>query len=146
AQPTPLSDWAEGENLIILRSLTKDHALAGLRLGYVIAAPPLIAALRAVQPTWSVNTLAQIAGTAALQAPVLAWREQTLTCLRQHAAELWDNLRQQDYRVLPTAATYTLVEVKNGAAFRQHLLRQGLQVRDCASFGLPQHVRIAARQ
>ncbi|MCL4300199.1 MAG: histidinol-phosphate aminotransferase family protein [Anaerolineae bacterium] len=144
--PTPLAGWAEGDNLIILRSLTKDQALAGLRLGYVLAAPTVIAALRAAQPTWSVNTLAQVAGVAALQAPVLAWRQQSLDCLRRHAVELWARLTELGYNVLPTDTTYTLVAVENAAAFRQQLLSQGVQVRDCASFGLPQYVRIAARR
>lgn len=146
AAPTPLAAWAEGDNLIILRSLTKDQALAGLRLGYVLAASEVIAALRAVQPTWSVNALAQIAGVAALQEPVLAWRQQTLNCLRRHAADLWTGLGELGYTVLPSSTTYTLVAVKDAAAFRQRLLWQGIQVRDCTSFGLPQYVRIAARR
>jgi histidinol-phosphate/aromatic aminotransferase/cobyric acid decarboxylase-like protein len=132
--------------LIILRSLTKDQALAGLRLGYVLAAPAVIRALRAVQPSWSVNTLAQLAGVAALQAPVLAWRQQTLDSLRQHAAELWTGLAALGYDVLPTATSYALVAVENAAELRQQLLRRGLQMRDCASFGLPHHLRLAARR
>ena len=146
AEPVPLTSWAEGENLIILRSLTKDQALAGLRLGYVRAAPAVIRALRAVQPSWSVNTLAQLAGVAALQAPVLAWRQQTLDSLRQHAAELWAGLAALGYNVLPTATPYALVAVENAAELRQQLLRRGLQVRDCASFGLSHHLRLAARR
>lgn len=145
AVPTPLDSWADGENLIILRSLTKDQALAGLRLGYVLAAPMVIAALRARQASWSVNTLAQIAGVAALQEEVLAWRQETLTCLRQHALDLWTDLTASGYHVLPTATSYALVVVENAAAVRQRLLPEGVLVRDCASFGLPQHLRIAAR-
>jgi histidinol-phosphate/aromatic aminotransferase/cobyric acid decarboxylase-like protein len=106
----------------------------------------MIAALRAAQPTWSVNALAQVAGVAALQEPVLAWRQQSLDCLRQHAVELWARFTGLLYAVLPTDTTYTLVAVENAAALRQELLRHGLQVRDCTSFGLPQHVRIAARR
>lgn len=144
--PTLVAGWAEGDNLIILRSLTKDQALAGLRLGYVLAAPAVIAALRAAQPTWSVNTLAQVAGVAALQAPVLAWRQQSLDCLRRHAVELWARLTELGYTVLPSDTTYTLVAVENAAVFRRQLLQQEVQVRDCTSFGLPQYVRIAARR
>lgn len=146
AQPTPLDGWSEGENIIILRSLTKDQALAGLRLGYAMATPMLIATLRAVQATWSVNSLAQVAGVAALRAPVLAWRQRSLTSLRQHAADLWAGLSNLDFEVLPTATTYSLVKVDNAADFRRQLLIQGLQVRDCISFALPQHIRIAARR
>ena len=50
-------------NLIVLRSMTKYWGLAGLRLGYAIAAPAEAAALRAAAPPWSVNACAQAAGT-----------------------------------------------------------------------------------
>jgi threonine-phosphate decarboxylase len=141
-----LTGWTGDKNLILLRSLTKDQALAGLRLGYVIAAPAIITALRTVQPTWSVNTLAQVAGLAALQPEVLAWRDDTLTCLHRHAAELWAGLAELGYPALPTATPYALVQVTDTATWRERLLFQGVQVRDCASFGLPQYARIAARR
>jgi L-threonine-O-3-phosphate decarboxylase len=133
-------------NLIILRSLTKDMALAGLRLGYALAAPPLIELLRRTQPPWSVNSLAQIAGVAAVQPEGLAWRQQSLDRLRGEAAEFWAGLSSSGLTVLPTETTYTLVTAGNGADFRRRLLAHGLLVRDCASFGLPEHVRIATRR
>ena len=76
----------------------------------------------------------------------LAWRQHSLARLRQHAADLWAGLAELDFEVLPTTTCYTLVGVENAANFRHRLLLQGLQVRDCASFGLPRHIRIAARQ
>ena len=53
-------------NVLVLRSMTKDFGLAGLRLGYAAGPEPLIEGLRRVQPPWSVNALAQAAGVAAL--------------------------------------------------------------------------------
>ena len=55
-------------NVLSVRSMTKDYALTGLRLGYAAGPGDIIAALRRVQPPWSVNSLAQAAGAAALQA------------------------------------------------------------------------------
>lgn len=133
------------QNVVIIRSLTKEHGLAGLRLGYALARPELIAALRAVQPPWSVNTLAQTAGVAALQPEVLAWRAHSLAHLQRHAAELWAGLAALGLKVWPTSTPYALLEVGHAAAFRQALLAQGLLVRDGASFGLPTHVRISAQ-
>ncbi len=54
-------------NLIVLRSLTKFYAIPGLRLGGVVAAREIIRRLRAITPPWSVNTLAQAVGGAALR-------------------------------------------------------------------------------
>src|SRR5713226_8410697 len=59
------------DNLIVLRSLTKFSALAGLRLGLALAQPPLIEKLRAVKPPWNVNAAAQAAGEYALRHPEL---------------------------------------------------------------------------
>ncbi len=133
------------DNAIIIRSLTKAHALAGLRLGYAIAHPTLIEALQAIQPPWSVNRLAQIAGIAAVQPTVLTWRNKSLACLHKHATELWAALIELGYPVLPTDTTYTLVNVGDVSTFRHQLLQKGLLVRNAASFGLPEYVRIAAR-
>jgi histidinol-phosphate aminotransferase len=134
-------------NLIRLRSLTKDYSLAGLRLGYVLAAPEIINMLRVVQPSWSVNSLAQIAGVAALQPTVMAWREQTLAQLQQDAAQLWAELIGIGLTVLPTSTPFALVNAAGNAAdLRRRLLERGLLVRDGASFGLPDYIRVAARR
>lgn len=55
-------DCGVADDLVILRSMTKDYALTGLRLGYAMAAPAVTAQLAARQPDWSVNALAQVAG------------------------------------------------------------------------------------
>ncbi len=64
--PLPL---LSGGHLVLLRSLTKDYALAGLRLGYAVTTPGLAASLRLAQPPWSVSAPAQLAGLAALAEP-----------------------------------------------------------------------------
>ncbi len=133
-------------NTIILRSLTKDFALAGLRLGYAVAHPAMIAALKTAQPPWSVNTPAQIAGAAAFQPESVAWQRRTLAQLRQHAAQLWDALRSLGITVLPTDTTFALVVVNNAAKTRHQLLNRRILVRDATSFGLPRYIRIAARR
>lgn len=138
--------WIEDETTVVIRSLTKEYALAGLRLGYVVAAASLITTLQKVQPPWSVNTLAQVAGTEALQPAGRAWRQESLSRLQEEAGVLWRELVALGQKVLPTAATYTLVKVGDAAEFRRRLLASGLLVRDCTSFGLPGHVRIAARR
>ena len=53
-------------NMLVLRSMTKAYALAGLRLGYAVGSPDILEALRRARPPWSVNALAQAAGIAAL--------------------------------------------------------------------------------
>jgi histidinol-phosphate aminotransferase len=133
------------DNLILLRSLTKDHALPGLRLGYLLASPTVARAAEAVRPPWSVNAGALRAGLAALE-PVAqdhVARARALVATSRHL--LTTGLSRLGYAVAPSAANFVLVEVGDGAAFRRALLPRGLVVRDCASFGLPAHVRIACK-
>jgi threonine-phosphate decarboxylase len=132
------------ENVLVLRSLTKDCGLAGLRLGYAVGAEDLIAALRQAQPPWSVNALAQVAGVAALRDP--DHRRASLERLARAKQELVAGLTRLGLEPVPSAVHFFLLRARDGAAFRQALLRRGILVRDCASFGLPAHVRIAARR
>ncbi len=131
-------------NLLIVRSLTKEYALAGLRLGYALAAPTVIEAMRRVQPPWSVNALAQTAGAAALADPTHLHK--TLAALRLAKEELVAGLEHGGWRPLPSETHFMLVRVGDGAALRRRLLAHGLLVRDCASFGLPAYIRIATRK
>jgi threonine-phosphate decarboxylase len=132
-----------GENILVLRSMTKDFGLAGLRLGYAVGAERLIAPLRRAQPPWSVNALAQAAGVAALRDP--AHRRDSLERLARAGQELARGLTQKGLPPVPSAVHFFLVRVGDGSTFRRALLRRGVLVRDCASFGLPAFVRIAAR-
>ena len=132
-------------NILVLRSMTKDHALAGLRLGYAVGPADLIAVLTRQRPPWNVNALAQAAGLAALQDE--AHLAETLTQLRREKDLLVQGLQSLGYTPVPSQTPFFLLPVGNGAAFRSALLaRGGILVRDCASFGLPQHIRIAPRR
>jgi histidinol-phosphate aminotransferase len=138
--PLPL---LPGGHLVLLRSLTKDYALAGLRLGYTVTTPDLAGSLRLAQPPWSVSAPAQAAGLAALADP--GYLDRARSVLREARARLVAGLRELGLRVTPPAANFVLVEVGDGATFRAALRGHGCIVRDCASFGLPRHIRIGVR-
>ncbi|MGE3537052.1 MAG: histidinol-phosphate transaminase [Candidatus Tectimicrobiota bacterium] len=131
-------------NMLLLRSMTKAYALAGLRLGYAIASAEILSALRQASPPWSVNALAQAAGIAALQDT--AHLEACLTRITEAYADLVAGLRQCGGCPLPSTTHYCLLPVAQASLCRQALLRYGLQVRDCTSFGLPTYIRIATRR
>ena len=131
------------ENLLIVRSLTKDFALAGLRLGYGLASPAVIGALKKVRPPWNVSAPAQQAGLAALSCNryLQASCRRIENCRRYLAAEI----EAMGYTVLDTSTNFFLVRTGRATAFKDKLLKEGILVRDCSSFGLPQYVRIAPR-
>lgn len=133
----------ERENMLIIRSMTKDYALAGLRLGYALGAPKIIRALKSVRPPWHVNAMAQAAGLAALRDD--AHLQKTLAQLRKLKTSFTQKIKTLGYALVPSETHFFLIHVGNAKNFRRRLLEEGIQVRDCASFGLPEHIRIATR-
>lgn len=131
-------------NLVVLRSMTKYWGLAGLRLGYALAAPALVRPLRAAIAPWSVNACAQAAGVAAL-----ADGDHVRSSMAQLTGErdrLMAALRERGWVVEPTSAGFFLIHVGDARAARSALLARGCLVRDCTSFGLPGHVRVSPRR
>ena len=140
-----LAEPASGvaDNVVILRSMTKDYALTGLRLGYSLASPGVTAGLARYQPDWSVNGLAQVAGLVALaDADYLPAARRAVEAAKSYLA---DALTGLGFGVLPSAANFLLIEVGNGREWRERLMSRGIFVRDCASFGLPDCIRIGIR-
>ena len=139
----PSIDLISRGNLIIVRSMTKDYALAGLRLGYAVSSEEIINNLRRVRPPWNVNVVAQKAGIIALEdAEYLEWSKVEIKKAKQF---LIGELCQIGFTLVPSSTNFFLLKVPNAKDFRTALLRHGILVRDCSSFGLPKYVRIAAR-
>ncbi len=136
-------DLLHRDNIIIVCSMTKDYALAGLRLGYAIANQDIIDRLRRVCPPWNVNVVAQKAGVAALKDA--SYLERCKPKIKQAKQFLVDEFCRVGFTVIPSKTNYFLVRVGNGKTLRTALLRHGIMVRDCASFGLPEYIRIAPR-
>jgi len=136
-------DLIQRGNVIIIRSMTKDYALAGLRLGYAIAQKEIIDNLRKVCSPWNVNAMAQKAGIAALDnADYLEQCNQKIMPAKQF---LIDELSRIGFAVVPSRVNFFLVRVGDAKIFRAALLKHGIVVRDCTSFGLPEYIRIAPR-
>ena len=133
----------EAGRAVVLRSLTKDCAIAGLRLGYAIARPQIIRSLDAARPPWNVNAAAVAAGLAALSDREHLARG--LDVVSEARTYLTNELERLGYHVWPSVANFLLVEVGDAAGLRRRLIQHGLVVRDCASFGLSQCIRIGLR-
>lgn len=142
--------WAPGcPNLLVLRSLTKVFALAGLRLGYAVGRQSLIERLGFSRDPWSVNWLAQVAGVAALADQDYLLR--TRQWIKEERKHLYHELRRlPDLEVWPTEANYFLLRLNGETTVHQlmqHLGPRGILVRNGSSFpGLgPQYFRVAVR-
>jgi len=134
---------AERSNLHILRSMTKDYAMPGLRLGYGVAREEIITTLRRLCPPWNVNTVAQNSGLAVINEDEHLRRCKTE--LGKAKSYLIQELSRLGLPPLPSEVNFFLVEVDDARIFRRKLLERKMLVRDCSSFGLPQYIRISPR-
>lgn len=138
-----LVSTTESGSTIVLRSLTKDFALAGLRLGFVVTSPGMANRLRAQLPPWNVSTIAQAAGIAAIVDRTHL--QTTLTLLYAERAAFFHALESTGLKVMPSRTHFCLLEVGNARQVRDTLLRKRILVRDCTSFGLAEMIRVATR-
>jgi histidinol-phosphate aminotransferase len=146
-EPESLAGRRDIPGLIIVRSLTKVWSLPGIRAGYLLASPRMVAALKAARQPWSVNALALAALTTCAQDEATPRKiaEETAAARDEFAADL-TGLR--GVQVWPSAANFLLLRVPDGASAREALAARGIAVRRADSFpGLtPDHLRIAVRR
>lgn len=136
------ADALVGQHLVaVVHSMTKLHAIPGLRLGYIVATPAVIARVAALQPSWSIDAASHAAGLVAVDQRDA--RRAALATLPHTRDRVRSACEQAGWTVIRGHANFLLVHTGDGAASWLALLRGGFAVRDCASFGLPEWVRIA---
>ena len=125
-----LAHRADLPGLVVVRSLTKTWALAGLRVGYLLAPPGLVALLRDAQPLWSVSTPALVAlETCLARGPVAAAVKDAAQAVveREHLAQ---SLQSLGVEVTPgSVAPYLLCRVEGRPDVRESLRDMGIAVR-----------------
>ncbi|MFJ9727443.1 Rv2231c family pyridoxal phosphate-dependent protein CobC [Streptomyces sp. NPDC101209] len=137
--------------LVVLRSLTKTWGLAGLRIGYVLAAPQTIAELERAQPLWPVSTPALAAAEACVGSQALAEAAHAAHRIAADRAHLVAGLREfaaDGLRVAePAEGPFVLVRLPRARAVRGHLRDLGFAVRRGDTFpGLDEEwLRLAVR-
>lgn len=142
-------NWADAElqlpaNVIAVRSLTKDHGIPGVRVGYLLGTAELCRAVEAARPAWSTSAFAQAAALACASSDdfLPTSRERLLDDRRQ----LEHALGSLGIEFLPSRANFLVARVPQIARLRARLLsHHGILVRDCSSFGLPGFMRLGAR-
>lgn len=134
-----LDDGGIPSNALVVRSLTKELALPGLRMGYLVASAEVAKALAGILPPWPLSAPALAAAVAGMRDT--SHVECGAALARREVAELAEALTRVGLVTVPSFANYVLAHAPGAATgFREH----GIAVRDCDSFGLPQHIRIAA--
>lgn len=139
-----------GESLpdvLVLRSLTKTWALAGLRVGYALGAPEVLARLTAPRPHWPLGTL-QLEAIAATGSPeAVAEADASARQVAGLRASMVAGLEELGLGVVAGDAPFVLFTVPDAELMRKHLESKGIAVRRCDTFvGLPEnYLRAAVR-
>jgi histidinol-phosphate aminotransferase len=137
----PLVRSGEKPNVILLRTFSKIHGLAGLRLGYGIGHPAFIGALEKIRQPFNINSLAQAAGLAALDdiAHVRKTRQNNA-----RGRKFWESaLLAMGLEFVPSWANFVLVRVGRGLEVFQELERLGIITRPMDGYQLPEWIRIS---
>lgn len=134
-------------DVVVLRSLTKTWSLAGLRVGYALGAPDVLARLTAQRPHWPLGTLQLEALTACSAAAAVAEAEAGARRLAELRSEMAAGLTAAGFPVADGVAPFVLFSVPDAELARKHLAEKGIAVRRCDTFhGLPDgHLRAAVR-
>ncbi len=127
----------EYENLFVIRSITKFYGMAGIRLGYGLAAPEMVERLENVRIPWSINSLASCAALAAFSDT--AFIANTKTKIAQEREALATGLGEiEDFYVYPSVTNFLLVKIKSGkitsTKLKEALAKQHMLIRDCCTF------------
>lgn len=148
-EPETLGADGDTPGLLVLRSLTKTWALPGLRAGYVLGAPELLARLARPRPPWPVSTLALEAVTACCAPRAVAEAAAGAAELVAHRRSLVAALAELPavHVHQPASAPFLLLRVPNGPRVRASLRALGIAVRRADTFpGLTEdHLRVAVR-
>lgn len=137
--------------LVVLRSLTKTWGLAGLRIGYVLAAPETIVELERAQPLWPVSTPALAAASACVSSRALAEAAHAAHRVAADRAHLVAGLKEFEvdglWVVEPAEGPFVLVRLRGAALVRRQLRGLGFAVRRGDTFpGLGEEwIRLAVR-
>jgi histidinol-phosphate aminotransferase len=131
-----------GASVVVLRTFSKAHGLAGLRVGYGLGPAELLGYCALMRETFSVSSVAQAAAVAALDDVDYVGR--VVASNAEQAQILGVGLSELGYRVVPTAANFLYCDVgEDAAGFAGRLHDLGVSVRPLGAWGAPNCVRVS---
>ncbi|HEV8701949.1 MAG TPA: histidinol-phosphate transaminase [Candidatus Polarisedimenticolia bacterium] len=140
--PDGLDDLRQGRNVVLLRTFSKIHGLAGMRIGYAVTVKEVAQALEAVRSPFNTSVLAQAAAVAALED-----EEHTRRSRDENSREarfLAGEMTRRGMKFVPSVANFFLVFTPlRGEETYQALLREGVIVRPMEAYGFSHAVRVS---
>ena len=139
--PDTLKYVREGRNVCVLRTCSKIHGLAALRIGYGLASKPVAAILQKARQPFNANAIAQAGALAALSDAEHV--ERTKAVNAEGLAVIEAAFRERGLEYVPSAANFVLVKVGDGDSVFREMLKRGVIVRAMRGYKLPEWVRIS---
>src|SRR5262249_53963895 len=139
--PDTLRFVREGRNIVVLRTFSKIHGLAGLRIGYALAGMDLVQVLHKTRQPFNVNSIGQVGALASLEEDENLG--ETKRVIDEGRAYLHEQFAKMKIPCVPGTANFVMVHVGDGHAVFQKPLRQGVIVRPLNGYDLPEWVRIS---
>jgi histidinol-phosphate aminotransferase len=127
-------------NLVVTRTFSKVYGLAGLRVGYALAAAGVADLMNRVRQPFNVNNVALAAAAAALED--IAFVRESFELNRSGMRQLTDGFKRLAIEFIPSHGNFVSFRVRDAGGTYQKLLRAGVIVRPVASYGMPQHLRV----
>ncbi len=139
---SPSAQWiAEFPNLVVTRTFSKAYGLAGLRVGYALAAAGVADLMNRVRQPFNVNSLSLVAAAAALDDDAFVQESYALNV--RGMRQLLDGFRALKLEWIPSFGNFVSFKVGDGAAIYRELLKRGVIVRPIASYGMPEWLRVS---
>ena len=133
--------WVEEfPNLIVTRTFSKVYGLAGLRVGFAVAAPEVADLMNRVRQPFNVNNLAAAAAIAALDDK--AFLDQSHELNRRGMKQIEAGLTALGLELIPSCGNFITFRVADAAGVNQRLLKQGVIVRPLGGYEMPDHLRV----
>jgi|CZKK01.1.fsa_nt_gi histidinol-phosphate aminotransferase len=131
----------QGASVVVLRTFSKAHGLAGLRVGYGLGPAELLGYCARMRNTFSVSSVAQAAALAALDDRNHLQRVVENNAIQSR--DLGQGLAALGYRVLPTSANFLFCDLgEEAAAVANRLQEEGVAVRPLGPWGAPNCIRV----
>ena len=143
--PSVASEIASLPNLVVMRTLSKSHGLAGARCGTLIAQPAIIALARKVIPPYAVSEPTVEVVAPLLRAEAIAAMQAGVVTLLAERARLAEALRKTPgvLRIWPSDANFLLVEFADADDVLRRVRNAGLIIRDVRQPALPKALRLS---
>ncbi len=138
-------DVINNQNIYILRSLTKFYHLSGLRIGYLLSHQANINKIKRRQPTWSVNSIAQIVAYEYLND--VSFIKKTKLFYEKERNRIFNELKLLNFEVLDSKVNFFVMKVDDDESLIKYLLTKGIVVRHTRNFPklLGKYIRITIK-